>query len=140
MVGLAVQRQATSRIAHHVESHILNTADVERAKANYGELFGWHFERPLQLPEGGVLHPFAWQAGSPGAGAFYDITQRAGVHPHWLFHFAVPSLAVALEAVKRGGGLAIGPISLPSGGTIAVCDDPQGAAFALLESPPTAAQ
>jgi hypothetical protein len=28
-------------------------------------------------------------------------------------------------------GIAVGPITLPSGEQIAVCDDPQGAAFAM---------
>lgn len=140
VVALAEQSQATNHVAYDIEWHILNTTDVERAKTSYRELFGWHFEKPLELPEGGMLHPFAWQAGGPGAGAFYDIAGRPGVHPHWLFHFAVPSLAVALETVTRAGGLAIGPFSFPNGDTMAVCDDPQGAAFALLESPPSAAQ
>ncbi len=116
---------------HDIAWHTLNTNDVERAKANYAEHFGWHFLEPQPLAEG-VLHPFAWQAGGPDVGAFYDIATRSGVHPHWLFHFRVPSLADALETVKSGGGSAIGPLSLSNGDTMAVCDDPQGAAFALV--------
>ena len=126
--------------AHDIAWHILNTREVERAKTNYAAQFGWHFLEPLQLEEGGVLHPFAWQPGGEEVGAFYDIAGRPEVHPHWLFHFRVPALGAALAAVKQAGGLAIGPLTLPSGDAIAVCDDPQGAAFALLESPPTAAQ
>lgn len=127
-------------VPHDIAWHILNTHDVERAKANYAEQFGWHFLEPLELDEGGVLHPFAWQASGPEVGAFYDIAKRPEVHPHWLFHFGVPDLGTALEIVKSSGGLAIGPVTLPNGDALAVCDDPQGAAFALLESPPTAAQ
>jgi predicted enzyme related to lactoylglutathione lyase len=120
--------------AHDIAWHLLNTPDVESAKANYTELFGWHFFEPLAVAEG-VVHPFAWQPGAPSGGAFYDIAARPAVHPHWLFHFRTASLTAALEAVQSSGGTALGPLSLPNGATIAVCDDPQGAAFALVEMP-----
>ncbi|HKO53109.1 MAG TPA: VOC family protein [Polyangiaceae bacterium] len=113
--------------------HLLNTADVEQAKANYSQLFGWEFKTPVDLAEHGVHHPFAWQPGGAPVGALSDIAQRPGVHPHWLFHFQVAALDPALEAVRVRGGLVLGPFSLPSGARIAVCDDEQGAAFALLE-------
>jgi uncharacterized protein len=53
------------------------------------------------------------------------------VHPHWLFHFQVPKLDEAVAAVRAAGGLVIGPFALPSGERMAVCDDLQGAAFAI---------
>lgn len=114
--------------------HVLNTADVERAKANYGELFGWEFKQPIDLAEQGVLQPFSWQPGGVAVGALIDIAHRPGVHPHWLFHFPVAALDPALAAVRAGGGLVIGPFTLASGTRFAVCDDAQGAAFALLEA------
>lgn len=113
--------------------HLLNTANVERAKANYGELLGWEFKEPLDLGGHGVFHPFAWQPGGAAAGSMSDIAERPGVHPHWLFHFRVEALGPALETVRAGGGSIIGPFVLPSGDRVAVCDDPQGAAFALFE-------
>ncbi|MEO6602476.1 MAG: hypothetical protein ABIQ16_21520, partial [Polyangiaceae bacterium] len=67
--------------------HALNTRDVERAKVNYAELFGWDFMEAVDLGEHGVLHPFAWQPGEAAAGSLSDIAQRAAVHAHWLFHF-----------------------------------------------------
>jgi predicted enzyme related to lactoylglutathione lyase len=112
--------------------HLLHTPDVERAKANYGELFGWHFETPTDLGELGVFHPFAWQRGGPVNGWLSDLKQRSGVHPHWLFHFRVSSLEPALETVPARGGLVLGPYVSPDGHHIAVCDDAQGAAFALV--------
>ena len=118
---------------------VLNTADVEHAQANYSELFGWAFAEPVALPSHGVFHPFAWQPGGPIVGALSDIAERPSVHPHWLFHFRVAALAPALDAVRAFGGLIIGPFTLPNGARIAVCDDVQGAAFALLEGTPLAA-
>lgn len=114
--------------------HLLNTPDVQRAKANYGELFGWEPKEPLDLGSLGVLHPFAWARGGPTVGAMIDIAGRPEVHPHWLFQFPVASLEPAMAAARRGGGIVLGPSALPTGERIAVCDDPQGAAFAIREA------
>jgi predicted enzyme related to lactoylglutathione lyase len=113
--------------------HALNTVDVERARSNYAELFGWEFQAAVDLDSHGLLHPFAWQPAGPAVGSLSDIAQRPGVHTHWLFHFQVPVLQSALAAVRAGGGLVLGPFTLPNGDEIAICDDAQGAAFALLE-------
>lgn len=68
------------------------------------------------------------------AGVFGDTAGRPGVHPHGTFHFRVSALDEAIARVRAGGGLTLDPIELPSGDRIAVCDDPQGAAFALHEA------
>jgi predicted enzyme related to lactoylglutathione lyase len=134
VVALGKPAVTQAEIPHpQVAWHLLNTAEVERAKANYSQLMGWEFQEPVDLAEHGVLHPFAWQPGGVAVGALSDIAERPGVHPHWLFHFQVAALDPALDAVRAGGGQVIGPFSLPSGERIAVCDDDQGAAFALLE-------
>ena len=109
----------------------LNTADVQRAKANYGELFGWAFAPQEDLGSLGGFHPFAGERGAPLVGSMSDIAGREGVHPHWLFHFRVRALGPAVEAVKGAGGKVFGPFTLPSGEQLAICDDPQGAAFAI---------
>ena len=134
VVALGKLATPGAQVSHpRVAWHVLNTADVERAIANYRELFGWQFEPPVTLAEHGVFHPFAWLSGGVAMGALLDIAPRPGVHPHWLFHFQVAALDPALEAVRRGGGLVLGPFTLPDGVRIAVCDDAQGAAFALFE-------
>jgi uncharacterized protein len=111
---------------------VLHTAEVGRAKANYCELFGWEFLPPLELGALGTLHPFACAPGAAAAGSMLDIAGRPGVHPHWLYHFRIGALEPALRAVRSAGGLVIGPFALPSAEQVAVCDDPQGAAFALI--------
>jgi uncharacterized protein len=113
--------------------HHLNTTAVERAKLNYGELFGWEFTAPRDLGDLGVLHTFAWRAGEAVVGAMSDIASRPHVHPHWLFHFRVADLDLAVERARGRGGVVLGPLALPSAERVAICDDPQGAAFALLE-------
>jgi predicted enzyme related to lactoylglutathione lyase len=113
----------------------LNTVDVGRAKANYAELFGWEFAQPVDLENLGVVHPFAWGPGGAPVGSMCDIAGRPGVHPHWLFHLRAPSLAIALDAVRASGGTALDPLVLPNGDSLAICDDPQGAAFAVRDRP-----
>lgn len=133
---LALSTRSSDGGCDDVVWHVLNTSDVERALANYGELFGWHLTGRLDLGSVGVYHEFAWRPGRASVGAMVDVAGRPGVHPHWLFHSGVAALEPALVEVRAGGGAAIGPIVLPGGERIAVCDDPQGAAFALLERPP----
>jgi predicted enzyme related to lactoylglutathione lyase len=112
--------------------HLLNTTDPARAAASYRDLFGWHLTERVDLGAHGVHQQFAWTAGAPSVGAIADVAGRPGVvHPHWLFHFRVVAFDAAVAAVRAAGGLVVGPFALPGGGRLAVCDDAQGAAFAL---------
>lgn len=130
---VAVAKQPGVASDPGVSWFLLNTPDVERARANYGALFGWDFKAPLDLGALGVFHPFSWERGGPAVGSMSDLSGRPGVHPHWLFHFRVTAFEAAVDAVKKGGGVVVGPMTLPSGERLAVCDDPQGAAFALRD-------
>jgi predicted enzyme related to lactoylglutathione lyase len=116
--------------------HVLNTNDVARATANYRELFGWEVTDHVDLGAHGVFQRFAWHAGGATAGAIADIAARPGVHPHWTFCFEVDVLEHAIAATRAAGGVVLDPIVLPSGERVCVCDDPQGAAFALRERRP----
>jgi uncharacterized protein len=128
-------QQATGGSRPEVVWHHLSTLNLDKAKTDYGELFGWHFEAPRDLGDLGIAHPFAWRPGEAEVGSMSDIVGRPDRHPHWLPHLRVTTLAPALDSVQAGGGLFLGPFTLPNGDRVAVCDDPQGAAFALLASP-----
>ncbi len=117
-----------------VEWHHLNTVDATRAAANYVELFGWALTDQVQVESLGTAQQFAWSAREPSVGSIGDIAGRPGVHPHWTFFFGVASLDDALGRVRARRGLVLGPVALPSGVRVAVCDDAQGAAFGLMES------
>ncbi|MBK8169551.1 MAG: hypothetical protein IPK60_04310 [Sandaracinaceae bacterium] len=130
----AAQRPNESGIPG-IDWSLLHTTDVERAKKNYGEMFGWQFDAARDVGEHGVFHLFAFDTGGQPAGSMTDIATRPEVHPHWLFHHHVDSLDAALESARAFNANIIGPFTLPSGHRVAVCDDPQGAAFALYEKP-----
>jgi uncharacterized protein len=133
LLGLARPPRAVEGEDSGVAWHVLHTADVARAKVDYAELFGWELKAPIELGALGVFHPFSWVPGGEVVGVMGDISARPGVHPQWLFHFPVAALEPAMQTVRAAGGRVIGPLALPSGERVAVCDDPQGAAFALLE-------
>lgn len=112
----------------------LNTPDVQQAKRTYEELLGFAFGEPYTLPGLGTLHPFAFHAGGPLVGSMRDLSAHPGVHAHWLFHFAVPQFEAAQTAVRAGGGEVFPAVSLPSGDRLAMCHDPQGAAFVIRQA------
>ncbi|APR88132.1 putative hydroxylase [Minicystis rosea] len=115
--------------------HHLNTTDAARTAERHAEIFGWALQSPVDLGPGmGTVRPFSWSAGEASVGSFMDVAGRPEVHPHWLFQFGVPSLDVALSAVRAHGGTTTGPTLLPSGVRVAHCEDPQGAAFGLWET------
>lgn len=113
--------------------HQLNTEDPERAVANYTELFGWSFPKEIELGPRERYRQLAFGPGEPIAGLVADVAGRPELHTHWLFYFGVPSLDRALQRVRAHAGLIIGPRTLPIGVRLAACDDPQGAAFGLIE-------
>lgn len=119
-----------------VALHILQTPHASRAAQIYVELFGWALTERIELGVNGSFQQFAWRAGEPNAGAIGDIAGRPGVHPQWQFFFGVRSLDAALARVPELGGTVLGPTELPDGRRVAACDDPQGAAFGLVEQGP----
>jgi predicted enzyme related to lactoylglutathione lyase len=111
----------------------LNTRDPEPTLANYTALFGWSAQDEVDFGPLGRHRRFAFAGGEPSAGLVSDVVGRPGVHTHWLFFFSVPSLDRAVEAVRAHEGTIGAVVTLPNGVPLAVCDDPQGAAFGLIE-------
>ena len=131
MVAVGTPSRASSELG--VVWHVLHTSDVARATANYRELFGWELTRRVELGAHGDFQEFAWRAGGASVGALSDIAGRPGVHAHWLFFFEVDALEPAIAATRAAGGIVLDSFVLPSGERACVCDDPEGAAFALRE-------
>jgi uncharacterized protein len=111
--------------------HQLNTNDRARVEKAYTTVFGWHLTQLVTHPEHGDFQQFTWPGGGDDVGAIFDIQGRPGRHAHWLFHLRVDDLDRAVATVREAGGVALGPFPLSNGERVAVCDDPQSAAFAL---------
>lgn len=112
----------------------LHTPAADYATSNYSQTFGWTLQERVNLGSAGVHQHFAWGPGTSSAGSITDITGSETVHPHWLFYFDVPDLAASIRMVSKLGGTAIGPIELPNGMRLAVCEDAQRAAFGIRET------
>lgn len=126
----------------------LATRDLDRAKAFYGDVFGW---QTLALPSGvmwalpaygehleeatpGLRKQMA-QMGAPEG--FIDVVAAVNpiadddrtTSPHWSVTFAVDDAdATAAKAKALGGQVVAGPIDAPWT-RMAVINDPQGATF-----------
>lgn len=128
IVGLTSEAPSEARDVAWVQ---LNTPDLAVAMEAYGALFGWRFTGEETHPEHGKMRHFAYAEGAALAGTLVDIAGKKERHPHWLFHLHTTDLDRAMETVRSLKGIVYGPFALPSGERVAVCDDPEGAAFAL---------
>lgn len=123
-------REGASPTGGTVAWHQLHTTDRDGAWSFYESLFGWTLDGMMTVGEHD--HPcFAWQPNAPRMGSFADTARVPGIHPHWLFHFRVTDLDAAATKVRARGGRVLPVIPLPEGDRVAVCEDAQGAAFAI---------
>ena len=113
--------------------HALQSENMEATTSAYCDLFEWQLVGPQDSGPLGVHQEFAWKAGQESVGSMIDVSKRPEVHPHWLFHFGVRDLDSTLADVRAAHGVVLGSIDFPNGGRVAMCEDPQGAVFGLLE-------
>lgn len=107
--------------------HDLVTPDLERSRAFYGDLLGWQFD---EISDGYLL---ASNNGRPVAGlAHLESAQRSS---HWLPLVSVSDIEQVQAATQgAGGSIVLAATELGGRGEVAVLQDPQGAAFAVLQS------
>lgn len=112
----------------------LHTTDRVRASALYRAAFAWTAVDLIDVgPPLGAYELLAW-ADAPACGIAGGIDARPGVHPQWLHYAYVDDLERAAALVTELGGIVVPGVEVSAtGARIAVCDDPQGAAFALWQ-------
>jgi uncharacterized protein len=122
-------RHVDSDTLGHVGWKELLAADLEKALAFYGELFGW---QKAQANTGTLGTYQRFSAGGQTIGGMVTKPRKVPV-PCWLYYFNVGDVDTAVKRVKGGGGqILTGPVEVPDGSWIVHCTDPQGALFALV--------
>ena len=105
--------------------------DVGKSREFYGQLFGWEFEdMPMDGVDYTIVKAHGEQAGGmmPMVGADWD-----GVPEHWMVYFDVDDCdATAKQIAETGGKICVPPTEIPVG-KFAVCNDPQGGTFSIIQ-------
>ncbi len=131
---LALRSTVNAPRADAVAWHQLTALDEARAWSVYADLFGWRDAGTVEhTGDLGPVHTFAWGPSNARVGGVASIALAPQVHPQWLYFFRVRDLDAALDEVRARGGHALAPLRLASGDRVAACDDPQGAAFGLMQ-------
>ena len=109
----------------------LNTGDVEKAKAFFGETIGWTF---ATIPDRDPNYWIAYNNGIPQAGIVpLDMFAPPGAPPHWFSYLAVDDVDKRLEALLAAGGTIIrAPFDVPDVGRIAIIKDPTAAVMGWM--------
>lgn len=103
---------------------VIETPDVEKAKAFYAALFGWTFEAGASSP----TYAHVQASGAEGEAAFGLVKGEKKDFSH--LYFQVTDVDAACKRVSELGGRAAMPSDSASGRSAIVCDD-QGVSFAL---------
>jgi predicted enzyme related to lactoylglutathione lyase len=112
--------------------HQVSTRDPEKALGFYEAVFGWQSER---VDTGGADY---WEL-SLDEGATVGGLFRMGddfpddVPAHWIVYFAVEDVDGSVRQAEEGGATVRAPAIDTEAGRFAVLQDPDGAAFALID-------
>jgi predicted enzyme related to lactoylglutathione lyase len=111
----------------------LTTFESEGVAKFYGTVFGYEREPAVSADVDHVTLRLHGRpvAGVRGVGA--ALLRDRG--PHWTTYFRVADVDGALDQVLRLGGHALAPVRDTPHGRVATVADPEGARFALLQSP-----
>ena len=104
----------------------LMTPDIETAREFYKTLFGWNLKVSPEYTE--------IDLGSTGIGGMMHITpEMKGMPTAWTPYICVSDADACVEKIKSAGGkIYMGPHEIPNVGRFAVCADPQGAMFNII--------
>jgi len=114
----------------------LNSSDPGQASAFYGELFGWKIVAGKNMAPVGPKDYGHIVNGDDFIGGIAPASALApGTPPHWLIYFAVADCDAAVSRTQSAGGTILMPaITMEKVRKFAVLADPQGAAFAVVET------
>ncbi len=112
----------------------LATTDIEAAAAFYGSVLGWSFE-DSGMP--GMSYTLARAADGALVAGITTAEEAGSPPPSWLTYFGCDHCdATVSEITAAGGRTLVEPTDVPGTGRFAVCADPQGAVFGVLQPEP----
>jgi predicted enzyme related to lactoylglutathione lyase len=107
----------------------LHSTDPEKAKAFYGEVFGWKFDG-MDMGPMGTYH-LAKRGEAQTAGLMKTMVPG---HSYWLNYVGVKDVdAKTKEAESLGAKVVSPPMDIPNVGRSSVLQDPTGVHFALFQ-------
>jgi uncharacterized protein len=112
--------------------HELATTDYAAALSFYVELFGWEKGPGHDMGTMGIYQLINHHGAQ--VGGIYNL-EKPSTPPHWLSYVRVANCDKATTAAKAAGGQVLhGPIEVPGGSWISMLKDPQGGAFAVVQT------
>ncbi|MFE4971094.1 VOC family protein [Kitasatospora sp. NPDC056651] len=110
----------------------LNTADTDTAGRFYQPALGL---RPATIQ--GMDGYFSLNVGDRTVGGMQAVPKylAPGTPSHWMTYFLVDDADSTVDALVKAGGSVIQPPFDMQAGRMAVVNDPQGAVFAMIQSP-----
>lgn len=111
----------------------LGTSDCNAAKKFYSALMGWEtLDDPI--PGGGTYTMLRYENGNVGGMYPLEHMKAAGVPPHWLSYVTVKDAAATAKKAKAlGANVLQDAMDVMDIGSMAVLQDPTGAAFAIWQ-------
>ena len=113
----------------------LDTIDEQEALTFYSALFGWE-DDPQEMAPGWFYHMQKLN-GLPACSIYKqsDEELEQNIPSHWTLYFTVGNVDETVEAVKGNSGqIVFGPMDVFDAGRMAMCQDPQGAMFAIWQA------
>ena len=109
----------------------LMSPDLDGSKSFYTNVAGWTTESFQPVPE---MPPYTmWMAGESSIGGMVPLPEEGNVPPHWLLYIGADNVDKTVEDIRTNGGTVLEePKNIPTVGRFAVCQDPQGATFAVF--------
>ena len=112
----------------------LSTTDEKGALSFYSTLFGWE-DDPQEMGPNWYYH--MQKASGQYACSIYqqgEEERSQNAPPHWNTYFTVNDADVTASAIGQNGGQVVfGPMDVYEAGRMAMCQDPQGAFFAIWQ-------
>lgn len=109
--------------------HELMADNHAEALEFYQELFGWEKHDTMDMGEAGIYQLFG-RGGVPAGGMMNKPPEMP--MGAWNVYARVTDVDEAASRVSAGGGTVLhGPMEVPGGDRVAVCQDPQGAVFSI---------